>query len=362
MALPILPTDPRFIDMTGRRCGDWLVLHVHDKRNGEYRWWCRCVCDKQKPVFGNTLRHAEANDRGGCGCIGSQRKSDSARAARIGQKYNMLTALRVSRESDTRVWWWCRCECGVEKEISGCNLGRTLSCGCVKPQANSDAHRTHGRSGTSEFRIWTHMIQRCTNPKNAAYKRYGGRGISVCRRWSGSFEAFVEDMGLRPTGDHSLDRMRVNDGYDCGKCEDCQFRGGTANCRWATASEQGGNRRNNVYIEHDGRRMTATEWARETGLKFYTIQARIQAGWTVSDALTRPAKQMRKAKAAKLVTESDPEVLAAAVTLRGVRDELRQRLGGRLACAVMEGAFGLAMLDLDDYQRVASPPEGGVNP
>lgn len=75
------------------------------------------------------------------------------------------------------------------------------------------------------------MRARCTNPKERVYEYYGGRGISVCDRWLNSFENFFEDMGPRPSKKHSLERMDVNGNYEPG------------NCKWATRTEQGINRR-----------------------------------------------------------------------------------------------------------------------
>ena len=82
---------------------------------------------------------------------------------------------------------------------------------------------------TPEYRAWESMVQRCTNPKHAKWKTYGGRGIAVCDRWR-SFAAFLEDMGLRPSTEHSLDRKDNDRGYEPG------------NCRWATRKEQMRNR------------------------------------------------------------------------------------------------------------------------
>lgn len=76
---------------------------------------------------------------------------------------------------------------------------------------------------------WAGMIQRCSNPRHGAYKDYGGRGITVCKRWM-KFENFVEDMGLRPPG-LTLERVNNDKGYK------------KSNCKWATRKEQANNRR-----------------------------------------------------------------------------------------------------------------------
>lgn len=101
--------------------------------------------------------------------------------------------------------------------------------------------RTHGHTAGGKVhplhRVWREMIQRCTNPNNARFARYGGRGIRVCDRWLASFENFLADMGPRPEGKtsggralYSIDR-KDNDGhYEPG------------NTRWSTTLEQSRNR------------------------------------------------------------------------------------------------------------------------
>lgn len=92
----------------------------------------------------------------------------------------------------------------------------------------------HGMSGSPEFKSWHGMLQRCYNETDREFKRYGGRGISVCPRWKESFQNFFDDMGAKPSKGMSIDRYPNNDGnYEPG------------NCRWATPLQQAQNRRNN---------------------------------------------------------------------------------------------------------------------
>jgi len=75
------------------------------------------------------------------------------------------------------------------------------------------------------------MRQRCFNVNAVSYPNYGGRGITVCERWRGSFDNFLADMGESPGPEFSLDRIDVDGNYEPG------------NCRWATRKEQRANRR-----------------------------------------------------------------------------------------------------------------------
>lgn len=149
-----------------------------------------------------------------------------------GDVFGGWTVLRFagSRKVDgiSRRFWECRCVCGATSEILSTSLfnGNTKSCGCLKIESQT----THGRSQTPEYRTWAHMHQRCTNPKHKRFADWGGRGIKVCDRWQ-SFEAFLEDMGERPSAGHSIDRENNDGNYEPG------------NCRWATRSQQQSNKR-----------------------------------------------------------------------------------------------------------------------
>src|SRR3990167_200918 len=71
---------------------------------------------------------------------------------------------------------------------------------------------------------WINMKRRCDNPTAVGYDRYGGSGISYCRRWE-KFDNFVADMGMRPSG-LTLERNNNSRNYM------------PSNCRWATHLEQ----------------------------------------------------------------------------------------------------------------------------
>ena len=120
------------------------------------------------------------------------------------------------------------------------------------------------------------MRKRCYLESAPNYDLYGGRGIKVCDRWRESFEAFYADMGDPPSDQHSLDRRETDGDYT------------PDNCRWATSEEQQNNRRNNVFLEYDGQRLTVAQWGRKLGLHKNTILQRLARGWSVQDTLTKP--------------------------------------------------------------------------
>ena len=117
-----------------------------------------------------------------------------------------------------------------------------------------------------EYNAWIHMIHRCENPLDKAFKHYGGRGISVCARWRSSFDNFCADMGPRPSKEFSLDRIDTNGDY------------GPLNCKWSTKIEQANNKRENRRISFDGQMLTVREIADKTGLPIRTVRSRVDHG------------------------------------------------------------------------------------
>ena len=200
-----------------------------------------------------------------------------------GKVFGRLTVLSFAGMSKWHTsMWLCRCECGSEKSIlaNALKTGNTRSCGCLQPDVVRENGTTHGQTGTLTFSTWRSMINRCYTPGTNSYERYGGTGITVCRRWRDDFFAFLADMGERPSKKYTIDRYPNQAGnYEPG------------NCRWATCTENNRNRSTSRYIECWGQRLHLHEWSEKTGIPHPTIWSRIHNfGWSPERALTTPAR------------------------------------------------------------------------
>lgn len=187
-----------------------------------------------------------------------------------GLKFSRLTVVRLDsgRHDHGSRFWICKCECGSIISIATTRLTRGLSfsCGCYQRERARDWHITHGGSRSVEYNTWCGIIDRCENKNTEYYHRYGGRGITMCKRWRSSFPAFLADMGKRPSPKHSIDRINNDGNYEPG------------NCRWSTPKEQGVNKRSTVMITANGKTQCISDWVRETGRDKLTIRRRLRAG------------------------------------------------------------------------------------
>lgn len=199
----------------------------------------------------------------------------------IGKRFGRWTVVELVGMvgKSTALAYRCRCSCGTEKIVNGQKLrnGESQSCGCFK----TEMHTTHGDAGKGKrlYHIWENMKQRCTNPENDNYCRYGGRGIKICDEWLKSYESFKTWALTNGYSDRlTLDRIDNNGNY----CPE--------NCRWATRAMQDQNKRQSIILEIDGVKKCATAWAREFGIKPETVLARIRYGWS-KDKLFMPVQQ-----------------------------------------------------------------------
>lgn len=275
------------VDHKGRRFGKLTALEYQGKRY----WLCRCDCDTEKRVKASHLVDGLIRS---CGChrqaVFAKRRETKAIQPNdiIGKTFGHLTVVSYDlrqrrtirkRDSSKKHFYVCQCDCGATTIVARYNLlnGNTKSCGCLKTQRVYESSRAVDGGYTPEYKAWEAMIQRCNNPNVRHYKRYGGRGIKVCKRWLSSFDAFLSDMGERPSPHHSIDRFPDNDGnYE------------PENCRWATWQQQNRNKSGTRPLTFRGETLLLVEWEDKLGLPRGRLSQRLCLGWPVEDALTIP--------------------------------------------------------------------------
>lgn len=181
-----------------------------------------------------------------------------------GMRFGRWVTIRFNaspNKSGRDQYWICRCDCGAEKTVRLANLknGCSQSCGC-------SAHIKHGLCGTSLYKAWDSMKQRCFWKKHKSYKDYGGRGIKACLfiRESPSNLAMV--IGKKPSQNMSIDRIDNEGHYSCGHCRECKRRKWKKNLRWATWKQQSRNRSNNLLVTINGVEKCAADWTRLASL------------------------------------------------------------------------------------------------
>lgn len=155
--------------------------------------------------------------------------------------------------------------------------GHAKSCGCEKDRKLIERLTKHGHckggTHTSEYGSYREMMDRCYNPKNDYYHCYGGRGIYVCERWKGSFPNFIEDMGLKPSRDYTIERVDNEGVYEL------------SNCKWATDLEQSNNKRTSVRLTIGGITKTQAQWAAYLNIPVDRIRHKRRKGQSLEDLL-----------------------------------------------------------------------------
>lgn len=175
----------------------------------------------------------------------------------VGQKFGRLTVIGLAgKDAWDKTVWHCQCDCGnrILGRPSDMKRGRTQSCGCLTSELTATKNTTHGLSKHPLYKLWAEMMKRCRKNLYA--------GIKVAERWH-DFRNFVEDVGDRPSKQHSLDRYPDKDGDY-----------GPGNFRWATPTEQVRNRHNTALI--NGRPLQ--DIAEELQLNPGTLKSRLRYG------------------------------------------------------------------------------------
>ena len=189
-----------------------------------------------------------------------------------GQRCTYLTAIRDVGSTGKKRLWLCRCDCGREITITGAafNKRQHQSCGCRKNELIGKALTRHGLSKHPLHAVWNSMWARCTRTNHPAFRNYGGRGITVCKRWK-KFENFWSDMSPTYQPGLTLERKNNNRGYTLG------------NCVWASRQQQARNRRSNRMINTPWGTLTVQEANRRAGFGWGTLSYRIHHGWPEKD-------------------------------------------------------------------------------
>lgn len=255
-------------------------------RKPDHRYGCKCTnCGKEFEISAKHIGKVKT-------CRECYEKSEIVDIS--GRRFGRLVALeRVGRtlapNGTRQSMWRCRCDCGNETVVKYIALttGNTRSCGCGEIENRYSCNRAKRKSASFTFynfdlekhplrKIWKSMLMRCNNPNVMGYSLYGGRGIKVCERWSGNFgfENFVNDMGERPSLNHSLDRIDVNGDYT------------PENCRWATQRLQANNRRNNNILIYKGQEITVSVLSKMLGINDSTLYNGLRNGVDIDMLIT----------------------------------------------------------------------------
>jgi hypothetical protein len=215
----------------------------------------------------------------------------------IGKTYNHLTPLECLGKlgSNSDLWYRCECDCPERNEriAAGGDIrsGRVTMCKECRRKLIGDTKRTHGMTASPEYKAWVSMKGRCYDSRNGSFQRYGGAGIVVCEKLRESFEGFLEVLGEMKQSYMSIERPNSKGMYSCGNCPECRKRHWPLNVTWAARQEQQRNMSSNRIIEYNGQKKCLVEWAQIFNIGRATIARRLNAGWSVHDALTRPVDE-----------------------------------------------------------------------
>lgn len=196
-----------------------------------------------------------------------------------GLRVGYLTAIRYHGSDGKKSLWEVGCDCG--KTIIMCpselqkqgKRGIIASCGCMRKATIGKRNTKHGMCRHPAYAVWRSMVDRCRLPTHQAWENYGGRGITVCARWSESFENFWADMGPAYRKGGTLERRDNSLGYT------------PENCAWRTRKQQANNTRRSRWLDTQKGRMTVAQASEFYGVKYTTLLYRLAHGWPLERAL-----------------------------------------------------------------------------
>ena len=221
---------------------------------------------------------------------------------KIGDHFGRLMVIGFAGHSRTKsgkskLLVKCKCSCGNVIITPSNNLitGDTKSCGCYSKDIARESHLgksynyKHGGTmyNSRLYKVFSAMHQRCENPNCDHYDRYGGRGIYICKEWSGengffNFREWAMNNGYNPDapkGECTINRIDNDGPYS------------PDNCEWVNMKTQMNNTSINRYITYNGETHTVSDWANILGIKFSTLENRLCNGWSIEKALSTKAEK-----------------------------------------------------------------------
>lgn len=161
-----------------------------------------------------------------------------------------------------------KCCCNKEFPILLDSLSKknpTQSCGCLTSNIIRKQKTKHGMCDSEMYRRWCGMKSRCYDTKDKRYRRYGGRGITICNEWLNDFNAFNKwslDNGGVDGKRLQIDRKDNDKGYSPNNCryvtnaENSRNKGVRKGNKWGVSGIGVDNRCGKYYatITRDGKR------------------------------------------------------------------------------------------------------------
>lgn len=278
------------LDLRGQRFGRLTVIREAENIGVYTAWECRCDCGKTIICKTHALRSGQ---RKSCGCLQTEARKNNWSCKNtskftdeeiIGKRFGRLVVIEYAGIDNHRCKVFrCRCDCGNETITRKSRIisGTAKSCGCLSSDTWRAMQYKHGYAAHDEYNrlyaIYSHMVDRCHNENNPSYHNYGGRGIFVCEEWRNDVDVFMDWANKNGYSEElSIDRIDNNKGYS------------PENCRWVDRITQANNKRNNIFLEHNGEKLTVAQWSRKTGIPAATLRARYHSGWSDSRIVTEP--------------------------------------------------------------------------
>lgn len=252
------------MDLSNKQFGDYFILDRYYREGDKHILWNYiCTCGER-----GYIRQENIKDSIKC----------NHKEKVVGKKYGRWTVLEELEENSNhkRI---VRCQCSCDKKtiqdtyLDNLRSGKSKSCGCIVIEKNT----THGLSNDRLYTIHKGILARCGTPTHRDYKNYGARGICVYEEWKNDFMSFYSwAINNGYMENLTLERKDVNGNYE------------PNNCTWITIEEQQLNKRDTIYVEHDGIRERLSDLSKRVGILHKTLKYRLEQNYSYEELIKEP--------------------------------------------------------------------------